>query len=60
MPNSPQDLQRKVLLYASQPAAAVLELKPDVRQVLKNWVGNDDGEAGHRAYRSIRHEIFGT
>ena len=39
------------------PSVTPLNLPANVRKILKYWVGNDDGEAGRRAYDAIRHEV---
>jgi hypothetical protein len=56
--NSPQQLQELVSMYASRPDAPQLDLTPNVQRILRYWVGNDDGQAGRRAYNAIRHEIM--
>jgi hypothetical protein len=56
--DSPRQLQELVTMYASRPAPAPHDLTPNVKRILKYWVGNDDGEAGRRAYNAIRHETM--
>jgi hypothetical protein len=56
--DSPQQLQELVALYASKPVTPAHDLTPKVKRILKHWVGNDDGQAGRRAYNAIRHETM--
>ncbi len=56
--DSPQQLQELVALYATRPVTSTHDLTPNVKKILKYWVGNDDGEAGRRAYNAIRHETI--
>ena len=47
-----------VAFSENQPADAAVDLKTNVRKILKYWVGNDDGEAGRRAYHAICQEVM--
>ena len=56
--DSPRELKEMVAFSANQPAVAALDLKTNARKILKYWLGNDDGEAGRRAYHAIWQEVM--
>jgi hypothetical protein len=55
--NSPQQLKDLISQHAGQPLVTPERLGPHVEKILKYWVGNDDGEAGRRAYAAILREV---
>jgi len=55
--NSPEDLGRLICKFAEQPAEIPGELPPKTSEVLRHWVGNDDGAAGRRVLEAINHEF---
>jgi hypothetical protein len=57
--DSPGQLQELVSGYAGRPLVTPMELSASVESILRYWVGNDDGQAGRRAYNAIHREVIG-
>ena len=55
--DSPAQLRELVAFHAGRPLVTPLELSPQVEQILRYWIGNDDGLAGRRAYDAIHKEV---
>lgn len=55
--NSPRQLKDMISQHAGRRLVTSERLGPHVEKILKYWVGNDDGEAGRRAYAAILREV---
>lgn len=56
---SPLQIQELISSHVNHSRAVPSDLNPNVEQILRYWVGNDDGYAGRRAYEAIRREVIG-
>ena len=54
---SPQDLIARIEGRLASPATILGELNQEVSEILRKWVGNEDGAAGPRVLAAVRDEI---
>jgi hypothetical protein len=55
--DSPEDLKARLEDHLSRSAVIPSELNPAVSEILREWVGNDDGVAGPRVLAAVCDEI---
>ncbi len=54
---SPDELKELAARYIDMPAKISSELSTSAKEVLRQWVGNDDGGAGQRVLEAIKREM---
>ena len=55
--DSPESLKAKISHYAKNPPPIPAQLSPEVAEILRYWVGNDDAGAGRRVVAILRAEV---